>query len=226
MSETAQPTDTQKSNNGADGHTPAPPVSDYGYPVALSWLSRCHDSLTSGHQPAGGRRFNDDLCWPTAAEFGSVVLEYAVRINDPHALDQAIDLLRRACHDGPQTGQARIANSYLLGMALCIRFDRCGRFADLNSAVRELQLAREVFGDAAERSDLARAGRALSLLGRAIHRRFRIAGQSVDLDEAAEAFRAAAELTGRRMTGAETARNTRRNARTTSRQTGRRYLHR
>ncbi|MEU4690755.1 hypothetical protein [Actinoplanes sp. NPDC023714] len=226
MSDTAPPADTETSSNPADGHPPTPPVSDYGYPMALSWLSRCHDTLTSGHQPAGGRPWaGDDLCWPTAAEFGSVVLEYAVRINDPLALDQAIDLLRRACRNGPQTGQARIANSYLLGMALCIRFDRCGRYADLNGAVRELQLAREVFGDGAERSDLARAGRALSLLGRAIHRRFRIAGQSVDLDEAAEAFRAAAELTARRLPAGETARAARRHART-SRRTGRRYLHR
>jgi hypothetical protein len=139
----AEPAGTEKSlainktaatESAPDGHSSTPDA------AALSWLTQCHRNLVNTRPlTPSPRRNSDGVSWSTAHELGSVMLEYALRTTDRHALDEAIAQLRIARDDGPADGVDRVANSYRLSTALYTRFDRFGDQKDLVATIAELQ---------------------------------------------------------------------------------------
>ena len=69
----------------------------------------------------------------------AAVLERVAVVDDPTALDDAINLLNRALAATPADHPSRLTILTNLGAALCIRFERIGVSADLDQAIHVLR---------------------------------------------------------------------------------------
>ena len=125
------------------------------------------------------------------AQRAAEILERVQAIDDPMALDHAIDLLRRAIESIELNDPRRPSCLSNLSAALQTRFARTGRKGDLDDAIAAIQAALEE-GTTADPDRILW----MSNLAAALQRRFSETGDSADLDAAIRVGRDAVARAG------------------------------